>query len=97
MDRSAHDDSVENVGCELTGIMSMFYLSGGSILSGLSTFKRMWVSSEEWNEDPDISQSTSSCTEPSKCLLSSITAQFTRRPSDQVPRHLIRKLHQRSV
>jgi len=27
---------------------------GGSILSGLSTFKRMWVSSEEWNEDPDI-------------------------------------------
>lgn len=32
---------------------------GGSILSGLSTFKRMWVSSEEWNEDPDISESPS--------------------------------------
>jgi centractin len=31
--------------------------AGGSILSGLSTFKRMWVSSEEWNEDPDISKS----------------------------------------
>lgn len=30
-------------------------MTGGSILSGLSTFKRMWVSSEEWNEDPDIS------------------------------------------
>jgi centractin len=27
---------------------------GGSILAGLSTFKRMWVSAEEYNEDPDI-------------------------------------------
>lgn len=27
---------------------------GGSILAGLSTFKRMWVTSEEYQEDPDI-------------------------------------------
>ncbi|BGO94797.1 hypothetical protein NBRC10512_005383 [Rhodotorula toruloides] len=27
---------------------------GGSILAGLSTFKRMWVSAEEYQEDPDI-------------------------------------------
>ena len=27
---------------------------GGSILAGLSTFKRMWVSAEEFNEDPDV-------------------------------------------
>lgn len=36
--------------------MTLILLLGGSILSGLSTFKRMWVSSEEWNEDPDISK-----------------------------------------
>jgi len=27
---------------------------GGSILAGLNTFKKMWVSSEEYQEDPDI-------------------------------------------
>ncbi|KAI9217389.1 actin-2, partial [Blastocladiella britannica] len=27
---------------------------GGSILAGLSTFKKMWVSAEEYQEDPDI-------------------------------------------
>lgn len=27
---------------------------GGSILAGLATFKKMWVSSEEYQEDPDI-------------------------------------------
>ncbi|CEP20889.1 unnamed protein product [Cyberlindnera jadinii] len=27
---------------------------GGSILSGLSTFKKMWVSKQEWEENPDI-------------------------------------------
>ena len=27
---------------------------GGSILAGLSTFKKMWVSAEEYNEDPDV-------------------------------------------
>ncbi|WLF80873.1 centractin- actin- protein of the dynactin complex [Lodderomyces elongisporus] len=27
---------------------------GGSILAGLSTFKKMWVSSEEYKDDPDI-------------------------------------------
>lgn len=27
---------------------------GGSILGGLSTFKKMWVSSDEWHENPDI-------------------------------------------
>ncbi|KAJ2927168.1 hypothetical protein H1R20_g9950, partial [Candolleomyces eurysporus] len=27
---------------------------GGSILAGLNTFRRMWVSAEEYQEDPDI-------------------------------------------
>lgn len=27
---------------------------GGSILSGLSTFKKMWVSKQEWEENPDL-------------------------------------------
>lgn len=27
---------------------------GGSILAGLATFKKMWVSAEEYQEDPDI-------------------------------------------
>ncbi|CAE6432262.1 unnamed protein product [Rhizoctonia solani] len=27
---------------------------GGSILAGLSTFKKMWISAEEYQEDPDI-------------------------------------------
>ena len=27
---------------------------GGGILGGLSTFKRMWVSMEEFHEDPDV-------------------------------------------
>ncbi|KAL8928483.1 MAG: hypothetical protein Q9208_001717 [Pyrenodesmia sp. 3 TL-2023] len=27
---------------------------GGSILAGLSTFRKMWVSIDEWHEDPDI-------------------------------------------
>lgn len=27
---------------------------GGSILAGLSTFKRMWVTSQEYQEDPEI-------------------------------------------
>jgi len=27
---------------------------GGSILAGLNTFKRMWVSAEEYQEDPEI-------------------------------------------
>jgi len=27
---------------------------GGSILAGLNTFKKMWVSAEEYQEDPDI-------------------------------------------
>ena len=27
---------------------------GGSILAGLSTFKRIWVSASEYQEDPDI-------------------------------------------
>ncbi|KAK9447401.1 actin family [Limtongia smithiae] len=27
---------------------------GGSILAGLSTFRKMWVSAEEWHENPDI-------------------------------------------
>ena len=27
---------------------------GGSILAGLSTFKKMWVSAEEYQEDGDI-------------------------------------------
>lgn len=27
---------------------------GGSILAGLSTFKKMWVTSEEYHENPDI-------------------------------------------
>lgn len=27
---------------------------GGSILAGLSTFKRMWISHSEWQENPDI-------------------------------------------
>jgi centractin len=27
---------------------------GGSILAGLSTFKKMWVSADEWHENPDI-------------------------------------------
>ncbi|GJJ09677.1 Actin-2 [Clathrus columnatus] len=27
---------------------------GGSILAGLSTFKKMWVSAEEYQEDPDV-------------------------------------------
>jgi centractin len=27
---------------------------GGSILAGLSTFKKMWVSADEYKEDPDI-------------------------------------------
>ncbi|UZJ53550.1 hypothetical protein CBS101457_002870 [Exobasidium rhododendri] len=27
---------------------------GGSILAGLNTFKKMWVSAEDYNEDPDI-------------------------------------------
>jgi centractin len=27
---------------------------GGSILAGLSTFKKMWVSKEEWEENPEI-------------------------------------------
>lgn len=27
---------------------------GGSILAGLSTFKKMWVSVDEWHENPDI-------------------------------------------
>ncbi|CDR37615.1 CYFA0S01e13366g1_1 [Cyberlindnera fabianii] len=29
---------------------------GGSILAGLSTFKRMWVSRSEWDENPDLIQ-----------------------------------------
>lgn len=28
--------------------------TGGSILASLSTFKRMWISAEEYQEDPDI-------------------------------------------
>ncbi|KAF2458648.1 alpha-centractin [Lineolata rhizophorae] len=28
--------------------------AGGSILAGLSTFKKMWVEKEEWQENPDI-------------------------------------------
>jgi len=28
--------------------------SGGAILAGLSTFKRIWVSAAEYAEDPDI-------------------------------------------
>jgi centractin len=27
---------------------------GGSILAGLSTFKKMWVSADEWQENPNI-------------------------------------------
>lgn len=27
---------------------------GGSILAGLSTFKKMWVEKDEWQENPDI-------------------------------------------
>jgi centractin len=27
---------------------------GGSILASLSTFKKMWVSAEEYQEDPDV-------------------------------------------
>jgi len=27
---------------------------GGSILAGLGTFKKMWISAEEYQEDPDI-------------------------------------------
>ncbi|KAI4176197.1 MAG: hypothetical protein LQ346_007934 [Caloplaca aetnensis] len=27
---------------------------GGSILAGLSTFRKMWVNIDEWHEDPDI-------------------------------------------
>lgn len=27
---------------------------GGSILAGLSTFKKMWVTSQEYMEDPEI-------------------------------------------
>lgn len=27
---------------------------GGSILAGLSTFRKMWVTSDEWQNDPDI-------------------------------------------
>jgi centractin len=27
---------------------------GGSILAALSTFKKMWVTTEEYQEDPDI-------------------------------------------
>ncbi|KAL8650567.1 MAG: hypothetical protein Q9210_003743 [Variospora velana] len=27
---------------------------GGSILAGLSTFRKMWVSIDDWHEDPDI-------------------------------------------
>ncbi|KAJ5976104.1 hypothetical protein N7481_009811 [Penicillium waksmanii] len=27
---------------------------GGSILAGLSTFRKMWVSADEWHEDPEI-------------------------------------------
>lgn len=27
---------------------------GGSILAGLSTFKKMWISSEEYAEDPGV-------------------------------------------
>jgi centractin len=27
---------------------------GGSILAGLNAFKKMWVSAEEYQEDPDI-------------------------------------------
>jgi len=27
---------------------------GGSILAGLSTFRKMWVSAEQYEEDPDI-------------------------------------------
>ncbi|EUC59015.1 actin II (centractin-like protein), putative, partial [Rhizoctonia solani AG-3 Rhs1AP] len=27
---------------------------GGSILAGLSTFKKMWISTEEYQEDPDV-------------------------------------------
>ncbi|CAN6659363.1 actin [Trichomonascus vanleenenianus] len=27
---------------------------GGSILAGLSTFKKMWVTADEWSENPDI-------------------------------------------
>jgi centractin len=27
---------------------------GGSILAGLSTFKKMWVKVEDWHENPDI-------------------------------------------
>ncbi|KAK9479877.1 actin family [Lipomyces japonicus] len=27
---------------------------GGSILAGLSTFRKMWVSSEEWHENPEL-------------------------------------------
>lgn len=27
---------------------------GGSILSSLSTFKKMWITAEEYQEDPDI-------------------------------------------
>jgi len=28
--------------------------TGGSILAGLSTFKKMWVDKDEWQENPDI-------------------------------------------
>ena len=27
---------------------------GGSILAGLSTFRKMWVSIDDWHENPDI-------------------------------------------
>jgi len=27
---------------------------GGSILAGLGAFKKMWISAEEYQEDPDI-------------------------------------------
>ncbi|KAJ5871431.1 Glycosyl transferase family 28 C-terminal [Penicillium soppii] len=27
---------------------------GGSILAGLSTFRKMWVSADEWHEDPEV-------------------------------------------
>ena len=27
---------------------------GGSILAGLSTFRKMWVSAEDWHEDPEV-------------------------------------------
>ncbi|KAJ1569935.1 Actin-2 [Nowakowskiella sp. JEL0078] len=50
---------------------------GGSILASLSTFKKMWVSAEEYQEDPDVIHKKMSSSGSLFCLLPAFSRSFS--------------------